>query len=326
VLSLEEIDLNQLIKNMEKMLNPLIGENVTIRTVFGRDVKPVLADRGQVEQVIMNLVVNSRDALPRGGKIIIKTADCFVSQDDTHLVERIKPGPYTQLIVSDNGTGIDRETLGKIFEPFFTTKERGKGTGLGLSTVFGIVKQSGGCVDVESEPGKGTTFCIYLPQIPKPAKKTKTESKAQSSEKLTGDETILLVEDDEEFVKVAAKMIGRYGYTVFSAKSGAEALALLTDGAHEHIGLVITDVIMPGMSGRELAEEIEKIIPAMRVLYISGYTGTEISIEKIVGKSVSFLQKPFSAPEFAAKVREVLDDSTATHAANAKPHRADSRG
>jgi signal transduction histidine kinase/DNA-binding LacI/PurR family transcriptional regulator len=309
VLKPEEIEINQLIGNMENMLKRLIGENISIHTALDPNVKRILADRSQIEQVLMNLVVNARDAMPRGGKILIRTKNCIITEDDSHFIHRIKAGSYIQLIVSDTGIGMSKDTLQKIFEPFFTTKERGKGTGLGLSTVFGIVKQSEGCIDVESEPGKGTSFVISLPQVRTTVKKSDQTimRKQVAFSDFSGNESVLLVEDDEEFAKIACKMLKRYGYTVYSAKCGDDALKLLNGNPENSFDLMITDVIMPKMSGPELAEIVKGIHHRMKILYISGYTGTEISTQGIIEGSVSFLQKPFSSTELALKIREILN-------------------
>jgi CheY-like chemotaxis protein len=263
----------------------------------------VKVDPGQIEQVVMNLVVNARDAMPKGGIITLETAN--IELDQTYADEHVgvTPGEHVMVAVTDTGVGMDKTTLGRIFEPFFTTKETGKGTGLGLSTVFGIVKQSGGHIWVYSEVGVGTTFKIYFPRV---SAEKRTTSLGAIATTPRGSETILLVEDEEQVRTLAKNVLKRQGYAVVDAHDAAAAIAI----ASQHDGrihLLLTDVVMPKMSGRELAEKLGPVRPDMKVLFMSGYTDDTIVHHGVLGEGVAFLQKPITPDMLARKVREVLD-------------------
>jgi len=304
ILQPQVLDLNGIIPNMEKMLRRLIGEDIDLKTILAPDLGSVEADPGQIEQVIMNLVVNARDAMPTGGKLTIETTN--VDLDETYASKHVavKPGPYVMMAISDNGTGIDEETRSNIFEPFFTTKRKGSGTGLGLSTVYGIVKQSKGNIWVYSEPEKGTTFKIYLPRLEKVAESSK-KVKA-TAESLTGSETIMVVEDNETVRDMARSVLQRYGYSILDVPDGEEAIRV-SEQYEGHIHLMVTDVVMPGISGRMLAEKLADKRPKMKVLYMSGYTDDTIFHHGVLAKEIFFLQKPFTPKNLARKAREVLD-------------------
>ena len=304
VLEPKVLDLNAVATNMESLLRRLIGEDISLRTALASALSCVKADPGQVEQVIMNLAVNARDAMPQGGHLTIETANADL--DESYAEERfsVQPGPYVMLAVSDTGCGMDAETQARIFEPFFTTKGQGKGTGLGLSTVYGIVKQSGGYIWVYSEPGRGTTFKIYLPRVDAQAEALEPHSPRQES--LQGTETILLVEDEERVRRLARTILAGHGYSVLEAPNGAEALRI----SEQHGGaihLLVTDVVMPEMSGRELASRLIAKNPDMKVLFVSGYTDDTVLRYGVVQAGIPFLQKPFTPSTLARKVREVLD-------------------
>ena len=307
VLAPQVLDLNVLVPNLEKLLRRLIGEDVELRTTLGAGLGAVKADPGQIEQVIVNLAVNARDAMPDGGRLTIET--CNAELDETYAAEHFptRPGSYVLLAVTDTGTGMDADTKSHIFEPFFTTKGQGQGTGLGLATAYGIVKQSGGYVWVYSEPGQGTSFKIYLPRVvdaPEPARPAQ-----DAPVSLRGSETILLVEDDEMVRTLTRRLLEANGHTVLLASRGDAALELAR--RHEaRIDLLITDVVMPGMSGRDLADEVQTLLPGIKVLYLSGYTDDAIVRHGVLEPGVAFLQKPFTADALARKVREVLDVST----------------
>lgn len=301
----EVINLNRILMESEKMLRRLIGEDIDFLTVYEREPWHVFADPGQVDQIIMNLVVNARDAMPKGGKLTIETAN--VELDDHYFRKhgvKNAPGHYIMIAVTDTGNGMDRETQSRIFEPFFTTKELGRGTGLGLSTVFGIVRQNNGYVWVYSEKGKGTTFKVYLPRSEKQGIMVKKEE--LSSSQIQGNETILLVEDDKALRDLAKQMLEGYGYTVLPARHGKEALKLGNDHP-DAIHLLLTDVVMPGMDGRDLAEKLQSERPDMKLLFMSGYTDNAVAHHGVLDTGLSFIQKPFAAPALARKVREVLD-------------------
>jgi len=302
-LELKVTDINAIVTNMERLLRPLIGEDVELTTHLESAVGCTRADAGQLEQVIMNLVVNAKDAMPNGGKLSIRTAAITVDDSHGHDNTFIKHGPYITISVSDSGEGMDRETQARIFEPFFTTKEKGKGTGLGLSTVYGIVKQSGGYVFVQSEPGHGTTFTIYFPRVDEPcdAVGATPASLAHSA----GSETILLVEDEESVRQLVRETLAARGYRVLEASNGNAALALaasLTDTIH----LVITDVVMPGLSGHELVQQLTPARPGVKVLYLSGYAEDAFAAPLKSDAHKAFLQKPFTLQNLSRKVREVL--------------------
>jgi two-component system cell cycle sensor histidine kinase/response regulator CckA len=254
--------------------------------------------------VLMNLVVNSRDAMPKGGTLIIETRNVNFTNGMVQERVTMEPGAYVMLAVSDTGVGMDAHTRANVFEPFFTTKGKGKGTGLGLSTVYGIVKQSGGYIWVYSEPGKGTTFKIYLPQV-KNEEEEKTTVEVPP-ETLRGNETILLVEDDSDVREVAKVILSQYGYQVIKASNGKEALELVKNKNHE-IQLMITDVVMPGMSGRELAAKIAALRKDLKVLYVSGYTDDAIVKHGMLKSDIVYLPKPFSIEDLLTKVRQILD-------------------
>ena len=304
VLQPKVLVLNEVVSRMEKMLRRLIGENVELRSNPGAELWSVKADPGQVEQVLVNLVVNARDAMPGGGKLVIETGNAILDEEYSRGHLPVQPGHYVMLAVSDTGVGMDEKTMSRIFEPFFTTKESGKGTGLGLSTVYGIVKQSGGYIWAYSEPGKGSTFKVYFPR---------TEDRAEDQPKATppvedlrGGNTVLVVEDEESIRKFACAVLGGYGYRVLEARDGEDALRVA--GEHEvEIGLLLTDVIMPGMGGRELYDRISEQRPAIKVLFMSGYTDDAIVHHGVLDAGTSFLQKPFSAISLARKVKEVLE-------------------
>lgn len=298
------LNLNMLASDMEKMLPRLLGEDIEVSLLLDPNLGSVKADQSQIEQVIMNLAVNARDAMPTGGKLKIQTANAVLDQSYTRHHPGSKEGNYVLLTVTDTGTGMDAATLTHIFEPFFTTKERGKGTGLGLATVYGIVKQSNGYIWVDSAPGKGASFQIYLPQhVGQPAV---DEQKPDSGEKLRGSESILLVEDAEPLRKLAQTFLEAGGFRVLSAASGEEALEV----AARHAGtfdLLLTDVVMPGMNGRVLAEQLLPRQPGMRVLYMSGYTDSFIAGHGVLEPGTHLLHKPFTDEVLIRKVRDVLD-------------------
>ena len=299
------LDLNQIAAGVEKMLRRILGEDIDLVQVLAPDLGLTLADPGQIEQVMMNLVVNARDAMPEGGKLTIETSNVEIDEEYAARHVAVKPGSYVLLAVTDTGCGMDEQTKARIFEPFFTTKEKGKGTGLGLSTVYGIVKQSGGNIWVYSEPGQGTTFKIYLPRELSAATATATKPPTVPR-RATGTETILVVEDEEALRKVAKRTLDAAGYTVLTAADGDEAL--LTCARHAgDIHLLLTDVVMPRMSGRALAQELSKTRPTLKVLYMSGYTDDAIVHHGVLDAGTHFLGKPFTAADLTRKVREVLD-------------------
>jgi len=304
LLELKVVDVNIIVADMERLLRPLIGENIELQTKLAPNLGRTRADAGQIEQVIMNLVVNSKDAMPNGGKIAIQTANINLENDDLRRdYSYIRPGPYLMLSVSDTGHGMDKETQARIFEPFFTTKEKGKGTGLGLSTVYGIIKQSGGYVLAESEPGQGTTFRIYLPRVEDAAEPRDPVrvSKSQAG----GSETVLLVEDEESVRQLVRETLEAKGYKVLEADNGEAALRLVSQHAGP-LHLLVTDVVMPGMSGRELSSQLGASHPQTKVLYLSGYTEDAIVHEGVLEPGTAFLQKPFTLQMLSRKVREVL--------------------
>jgi two-component system, cell cycle sensor histidine kinase and response regulator CckA len=303
VLAPAVLNLNALLTDMEKMVSRLIGEDIELSLRLDPEIGRVKADQGQVEQVVMNLVVNARDALPHGGKLVIGTGNATLDQAFTRRHPGSKAGAYVMLSVTDNGTGMNAETLAHVFEPFFTTKEPGKGTGLGLATVYGVVKQSGGYVGVESEPGKGTCLKVYLPQIKNVVSRDKTGETVP--ETLRGAETILLVEDAEALRKLASSLLERNGYRVLAAESGIEALKI-AEREKGRVQLLLTDVVMPGMNGRALADRLVARQPGLRVLYMSGYTQSAIAEHGVLEQGTYLLQKPFSEEELLGKVRAVL--------------------
>jgi len=306
VLQPRVVNLKSLIGNVNTMLQRMIGEDIQMRTVAGSDLGSVKADPGQIEQVIMNLAVNARDAMPKGGSLILETMN--VDLDDTYAQEHpgTLPGRYVMLAVSDTGEGIDAETRSHIFEPFFTTKGVGRGTGLGLSTVYGIVKQSGGSIEVYSEIGQGTTFKIYLPRFEEPAEQL--PGKSSGADRARGTETILLVEDEAQVRDLAMAVLSSCGYTVLAADSAVAAMAKC-DGHQGEIHLLLTDVVMPGTGGREVANQVLTRRPRTKVLYMSGYTTNAIIHHGVLDPGTHFLQKPFTPDVLAAKVREALDSA-----------------
>ena len=303
VLSPRVVNLNMVVTDAGKMLQRLIGEDVVLQTNLSPDLNPVRVDPGQMDQVIINLLVNARDAMPRGGKISIETSNVLLDEAYAKSRPDVRPGRYVRLAVSDAGTGIAPEILPHIFEPFFTTKGVGQGTGLGLAVVHGIVKQSEGHITVSSKVGVGTTFQIHLPVVEKPLHRSAATGE---SKRLHGPETILLVEDEESVRKLAAMALERFGYTVLKAASGDDALHLLATSGRK-IDLLLTDLVMPGMSGRELAEAFASRAPEIKVLFLSGYTDDAAVRHGILQAGMAFLQKPFTPNLLAEKIREVLD-------------------
>jgi two-component system, cell cycle sensor histidine kinase and response regulator CckA len=283
---------------MNKMLRRVIGEDIELKLALRSDLGRTKADPCQIEQVIMNLAVNARDAMPTGGKLTV-TTDNYESAGEDGLA----PGPYVTLAISDTGSGMDENTRAHVFEPFFTTKARGKGTGLGLSTAYGIVKQAGGEIRIESEPGKGASFRIWLPRT---RKSPKSHPALAPRRPRKGTEMILLVEDEPEVRRLTREMLSRLGYRVLEASDAAQALALWS-GARDSIDLLVTDVIMPHMSGRELAEKLTAIRPDLKVLYMSGYTGEIIARHGVGQSETALLQKPFTREALGLKVRSILD-------------------
>jgi len=306
VLQLQVLDVNHVIAGTEKMLRRLLGADVTLTILPAHGAWSIKADPGQLEQILMNLAVNARDAMPRGGKLLIETKNVELDEEYAELHHDVAPGPYVMLAVTDTGVGMDKETQARVFEPFFTTKAKGKGTGLGLSTVFGIVKQLGGHIWLYSEPDKGTTFKIYLPRAAETAPVTARSSVTVPPVPSRGHETILLVEDDDQVRGVAVGILRRQGYRVLEAPNAGEALMICEDHS-ARIHLLLTDVILPRVSGRQLAERLSAMRPDMKVLFMSGYTDDSVLQHGILESHVAFLQKPLTPDALTRKVREVLD-------------------
>ena len=298
------LDLNSLITDSAKMLEHLLGEDIELLTILDPELGPVKADAGQMDQVILNLAVNARDAMPQGGKLTLETRNVILDEDYAQQHLSLESGSYVALAITDTGCGMDAETLSRIFEPFFTTKEQGRGTGLGLATVYGIIRQSGGSIWVYSEPGRGTTFKIYLPRIEGPV--AESEETRGEPESPGGTEILLVVEDDELVRKLTCEALRHYGYQVLEAANGGEAL-LACEKLQGPVSLMITDVVMPQMSGRELADRLHQLHPEMGVLYMSGYTDDAVIRHGLSDTAMFFLQKPFTPSALAIKVREVLD-------------------
>jgi PAS domain S-box len=313
VLSPRIVNLNDIVLNLDSLLRRLIGEDIEVLTVPASDLGSVKADPGQVEQVIMNLALNSRDAMPQGGKLTLETANASLDESYARDHQPIEPGQYVMLAVSDTGEGMTAETQARIFEPFYTTKEVGKGTGLGLSMVYGIVKQSGGYIWVYSEPGRGTTVKVYLPRVDQAAEVTGGENRSNQIQR--GTETILLVEDDVQLRQLSSSVLGHCGYKVLVAENPEEGLRVCRANFND-IRLLVTDVVMPGMNGRQLAEKILEVCPKVRVLYMSGYTNNAIVHYGVLDSGLWFLPKPFTLSALVAKVREVLDAPTGTSSAD----------
>jgi CheY-like chemotaxis protein len=304
VLQPQILDLNAVVVRMNAMLRRLIGEDVELGTRLGTPLDRVRADPGQIEQIIMNLVLNARDAMRHGGKLTIETANAELDTGWVAQHGEAAEGRYVMLAISDTGVGMDPTVQAHLFEPFFTTKERGHGTGLGLATVYGIVKQSGGSIFVYSEPGRGTVFKIFLPRTEQLADSSAAPGPAPQA--LAGTETILLVEDQSDVRAVTRNTLARHGYNVLEAESGAAALSIL-ENQHCEVQLLLTDVVMPGMSGRELAEQLVARRPGLRVLYTSGYTDDTIVHHGVLEPGVAFIQKPFAPNVLLQAIRKILD-------------------
>jgi PAS domain S-box-containing protein len=308
VFNLNVLDLNLILRDIEKMLRRVINEDIEMIIELEEDLGKIKTDPGQIEQVVINLVVNAKDAMPNGGRLTLRTANVELGEEYIRTHIGVKPGHYVMLSVTDTGIGISPEVRERIFEPFFTTKEVGKGTGLGLSTVYGIVKQSGGEIGVESETGKGTTFKIYLPRV-----EARIEGVRPSPAKIEvpkGSETILLVEDEDMVRTLARTILEMNGYKVLEAANGGEALRLAQERASEPIHLMVTDVVMPKMNGRKLAEHLSPLHPEMKVVFMSGHVDTGIIQDDLLAHGNGFLEKPFSRDTLVAKVREILDGPT----------------
>jgi signal transduction histidine kinase/CheY-like chemotaxis protein len=298
------LDLNDLLKNLNKMLRRAIGENIELLNKFSDGLAKIKGDPGQIEQVIVNLAVNARDAMPGGGKLTLETANVDLDQEYARTHIRVTPGPYVMLSVTDTGKGMPPEIKEHIFEPFFTTKEEGKGTGLGLFMVYGIVQKNGGHIRVESEPGMGTTFTIYLPQAEHQREEARDE---ESGEKLPGGgETILVVEDDSDLRRLMAQALKRQGYRALEAANGEEGL-LVFDKYRQEIDLIVTDIVMPMMTGFELTDLLGPLCPQMKVVYISGYPDNPRLQQRNLISDANFIPKPFSLEDLATKIRRVLD-------------------
>ena len=297
------LDMNAVLTDMERMLRRIIGEDIELIPKSTPGIGRVRADLGMIEQVVMNLAVNARDAMPNGGKLTIETANAEFDEQYVHRHQGSVPGSYVMLAVSDTGMGMTQEVKARIFEPFFTTKEMGKGTGLGLSTVFGIVKQHNGYIMAYSKPGKGASFKIYLPRV---EGDMEAEGRKVPHKVTGGKETILIVEDDEGLRTMAGMMLEDLGYTVLSCPSGEEALARLA--AYEgNVALLFTDVVMPGMNGKGLSEEVRLLRPEVKVLYTSGYPDNDIAHRGVLDPGALFIQKPFTSAALGAKVRKALN-------------------
>ena len=298
------LDLNAVISELEKMLRRLIGEDIALRTDLAPEAGSIKADRGQIEQVVMNLVINASDAMPSGGKLTIETQSVDLTEDYTQQHVGVNPGPYLMLAVTDTGVGMDARTQARIFEPFFTTKEAGKGTGLGLSTVYGIVQQSGGSIWVYSELGQGTTFKVYLPRLGDDPRLY--QQRTAPAGMVQGTETVLLTEDDDMVRALASRVLSTHGYRVLEAANGSAAMSIC-ERHTEPIQLLITDVVMPGMSGLDLVDRLGKLRPEIRVLYMSGYADRAVVHQQVLDEKTPFIQKPFAPQALVNKVREVLD-------------------
>jgi signal transduction histidine kinase/response regulator RpfG family c-di-GMP phosphodiesterase len=298
------LDLNRVTTELQKMLHRILGEDIALVPVLAPDLGSIMVDPSQIEQVLMNLVVNARDAMPTGGKLTIETANVELDAAFMMTGSTVRPGPYIMLAVTDTGCGMDKETADRIFEPFFTTKERGKGTGLGLSTVYGIVRQSGGEIIVQSQRDQGTTFRIYLPRSEASAEEAPAILPVAA--RLTGDETILVVEDEPAVLDLAKQVLAKAGYTVMTAANGDEALQLCERQSGK-IHLALTDVVMPGMGGRVFAEQLTRLRPDIKILYMSGYTDDAIDHHGTLDPGTHLITKPFSLTDLRRKVRELLD-------------------
>jgi CheY-like chemotaxis protein len=298
------LNLNETVNGMLNMLRKLIGEDIDLSWQPGEGVWPLKVDPSQIDQILANLCVNARDAIADVGRIIIKTGTDAFDEDYCTIHRDMEPGEYVCLSVSDNGCGMDRETLANVFEPFFTTKELGKGTGLGLATVFGIVKQNNGFINVYSKPGKGTTFTIYLPRY---TGEVQAQADVAARKSPGGNETILLVEDEPGILNMVRIMLMNLGYTVLVASSPVEAISMTEKYARGDIHMIITDVVMPEMNGYDLVRILSSIYPGLKSLFMSGYATSVIANHGLADGRRNFIQKPFSIMDLAAKVREVLD-------------------
>ncbi|MGB6787991.1 MAG: PAS domain S-box protein [Candidatus Acidiferrales bacterium] len=306
VLEPKVVDLNIVVSDVQKMLRRLIGEDIELKIMLAKDLGMVKADRGQIDQVILNLAVNARDAMPKGGKLVIETLNAELTDSDVNRYRYVIPGPYTLLKVTDTGCGMDAELQSHIFEPFFTTKGQGKGTGLGLATVYGVIKQSGGYIWVESEAGKGATFKVYLPRVEELREAVPENENLERP--VQRSRTILLVEDEHSLRKLTRNTLKGAGHTVLEASDAAEALGVASQ-AESPIDLLLTDVVMPGMSGRALADELTALRPGIKVLYMSGYTDGDVATHGVLQSGISFLRKPFTGDELVRRVDEILSVS-----------------
>lgn len=302
ILQPEALNLNDVITNMEGMFRHLMGDEVDVRILPAPNLKPVPADSGQIEQVIVNLAMNAREAMPQGGKLTLETGNITFNEEAALIYPELKPGNYVMLAISDTGTGMSDEVRQRAFEPFFSTKGVGQGTGLGLAACYGIIKQSGGHISVYSEPGRGTTFKVYLPQMNREAR-----DRRPSSDLPRGTERVLLAEDDAALRKIASDLLGRLGYVVLSAANGEEALLLMKQQGNQPLDLLFTDVVLPLMSGKELSDRVLELSPKTKILFTSAYTENAIVHQGVLNPGMALLQKPFTPSALAHKVREVLD-------------------